>query len=371
MKIKKSFLYIMMILFLLPLFLTSCIDSQSKESDKEAPAKEVEKEKYYAVFTGEEIESDEQNNNRPFAVMLNNHPDALPQAGLADCDILYEYKVEGEYTRYLAIFQSKFPDVNIGSVRSARPYFVDTAKELNAIYCHWGGSPEGYSEIPKIGVDDLDGIALEGITYFRNKEVNKKRPHDGYTTFANLKEAAEKKNFTLSSENEFFKFDHTDDKEELNKMESIEVPSVTLNFFKHYKEEIMYNPKTDKYVIVRNGENIIDENSKEDFTPSNIIISYANSKVTGANGTLTIYNIGEGSGLLLTNGKLVEINWSKPDASSRTIYTQKDGSEIYLNPGQTLIATIDDNEGSVVYENPEENAESSNANNANSTNNAK
>lgn len=371
MKIKKSFLYIMIILFIMPLFLTSCIDSQSNDANKDTQANEPEKEKYYAVFTGEEIESKEQNKNRPFAIMLNNHPDALPQAGLADCDILYEYAVEGQYTRYLAIFQSKFPDVNIGSVRSARPYFVDTAKELNAIYCHWGGSPEGYSEIPKIGVDDLDGIALEGITYFRNKEVNKKRPHDGYTTFEKLKEAAEKKNFSLTSDNEFFKFDNTENKEKLNAMESIECEDITLAFFPDYIEDIHYDAQTDKYFVVRNGEFVIDENTKENYSPSNIIISYANSKVTGANGTLTIYNIGEGKGLLLTNGKLVEVNWSKTDASSRTIYTQKDGSEIYLNPGQTFIITIDDKEGSVVYGNSVDDVESSNSENANSTNNAK
>lgn len=354
MKIKKSFLYILVILLAAPLILTSCIDKETSNKTKDAQAKEPEKEKYYAVFTGEEIDSPEKNNNRPIAVMLNNHFDAIPQAGLSDCDILYEYKVEGEFTRYLAVFQSKFPDVNIGSVRSARPYFVDTAKELNAIYSHWGGSPEGYAEIPKLGVDNLDGIALEGISYFRNKEVGKKRPHDGYTTFENLREASEKKNYELTSENQFFEFDHSKDKEKLNSFDSINCDKITLNFFKHYVEEINYNQDSDKYTIIRNGENIIDENTKEDFSPSNVIIAFANSKVTGANGTLTIYNIGEGSGLLLTNGKLVEINWSKPDASSRTIYTLKDGSEICLNPGQTFIATIDDNDGSVVYDRPEE-----------------
>lgn len=354
MKFKKSFLYISIIFITISSLLVACIDSQKGNDTNLAEQKsEKEEKKIYASLTGEEIPKEELNENRIFAVMLDNHPDAQPQAGINDTDILYEFKAEGEFTRYLGLFKSKLPDVNIGPVRSARPYFVRVAKEYDAIYAHWGGSPEGYAEIPKIGVDDLDGIALEGINYFRNKDVNKKRPHDGYTTFNDLKNGAEKRGFSLNSNNSFCQFDQSEDKEKINSIESIECPKLTLNFFKTYNEEINYQPETDDYKILRNGEKIIDENTKLEYNPSNIIILLANSKVTGANGTLTIYNVGEGNGYLMTHGKLVEIKWTKEDETAKTKFTLKDGGEFYLNPGKTFIATIDDNENSVVYEKPQ------------------
>lgn len=348
MKFRKNF-YCLFFIFL-SLFLISCSKNENA-SEKKAPAKEKEVVKYYASLTGEEIESDDSNNNRAFAVMFDNHPDAIPQAGLNDTDILYEFKAEGEFTRYMGIFKSKYPTVNIGPVRSARTYFVTTAHEYNAIYAHWGGSPDGYEQIPKLGVNDLDGIALEGITFFRNKDVNKKRPHNGYTTFEKMIEQSEKYKYDLKSKNEFYEFDHTKDKEKLNTFESINCDKVTLNFFKHYSEVLEYVPDSDAYLIVRNGVNVIDENDSKEYMPKNIIIEFADSKVTGDLGRLTVYNTGSGDGYLLTNGKLIEINWTKDDENSKTVYTTKAGENIVLNPGKTFITTIDKKDNSVVIEN--------------------
>lgn len=350
MKVRKN-IYIFFLIFL-SLLLISC-NKKDESEEKKVEVKEPEIVKYYASLTGEEIESEDINNKRAFAVMFDNHPDAIPQAGLNSTDILYEYKAEGEFTRYMGIFKSNYPSFNIGPVRSARIYFVNTAHEYNAIYVHFGGSPDGYSQIPKLGVNDLDGIALEGITFFRNKEVPKRRPHNGYTTFEKMIEQSEKYKYDLNSKNEFYEFDHSENKEKLNAYESIPLDKVTLNFFKHYTEDIEYLPDSDSYLIVRNGQNVVDESDGKEYMPKNVIIQYADSKVTGDLGRLTVYNTGSGDGYLLTNGKLIEINWSKADENSKTIYTTKAGENIVLNPGKTFIATIDKKDNSVVIHNNE------------------
>ena len=46
----------------------------------------------------------------------------------------------------------------LGSVRSARPYFVELALGHDAVYVHAGGSQEAYSDIYSWKVDNMDGV---------------------------------------------------------------------------------------------------------------------------------------------------------------------------------------------------------------------
>ncbi len=61
---------------------------------------------------------------RPLAVQIDNHPDARPQTGLVDADLVYEVPTEAQLTRLTALYQTRAPDI-VGSVRSAR--LVDLA----------------------------------------------------------------------------------------------------------------------------------------------------------------------------------------------------------------------------------------------------
>ena len=85
---------------------------------------------------------------RPYAVMINCHNSALPQAGLDKAYIVYELMVEGGITRMMALF--KDVDVaKIGSSRSARIQFLDYVYENDAIYAHAGGADDAIKRIRK------------------------------------------------------------------------------------------------------------------------------------------------------------------------------------------------------------------------------
>ena len=85
---------------------------------------------------------DTNSTSRPYAVMINNINVARPlQSGLQDAYIIYEIIVEGGITRYMALFLDQDTE-RIGSIRSARHYFLDYALENDAIYVHaCAGSP--------------------------------------------------------------------------------------------------------------------------------------------------------------------------------------------------------------------------------------
>ena len=101
-------------------------------------------------------------NTRPYAVMINNHPSARQNhAGLQDAYLIYEMIVEGGMTRYMAVFKDK-DTAKIGSVRSSRHYFLDYAMENDAMYVHWGWSPQAQSDISTYGINNINGLKYEG-----------------------------------------------------------------------------------------------------------------------------------------------------------------------------------------------------------------
>ncbi|MEG3029865.1 MAG: DUF3048 domain-containing protein, partial [Oscillospiraceae bacterium] len=74
-------------------------------------------------FTGIEKTNDYPEGQRTLAVMVNNISACRPQRGLSDASILYESKVEGGITRFMALFQDYKKINDIGPVRSARDQF--------------------------------------------------------------------------------------------------------------------------------------------------------------------------------------------------------------------------------------------------------
>ena len=71
----------------------------------------------------------------------------------------------------LGVFQGTDKIKRLGSVRSARHYFVSFASEWNAIFCHFGQTSYAISKIEELGVDNLSGLsAIGGVVYKRDTQ---------------------------------------------------------------------------------------------------------------------------------------------------------------------------------------------------------
>ena len=88
-----------------------------KTSNENVDGMEIKKEeeKKPVTFSG---------TDRPIAVMIDNHKNAMPQANLQEAEIVYEIIVEYGETRLMAIYKGDDLD-KIGPIRSARHYFVE------------------------------------------------------------------------------------------------------------------------------------------------------------------------------------------------------------------------------------------------------
>ncbi|HUA96134.1 MAG TPA: DUF3048 domain-containing protein [Acidimicrobiales bacterium] len=73
------------------------------------------------------------------AVKVDNYPQARPQSGLNQADIVYEEPVEGGITRLVAVFQCQSPSL-IGPIRSARAVDLQILDGLSdPVFVHAGG----------------------------------------------------------------------------------------------------------------------------------------------------------------------------------------------------------------------------------------
>ncbi len=279
-------------------------------------------------------------NERPIAVMIDNHIDAMPQAGLSKAYIVYEMIVEGGETRLMEIFKST--EVNqidlekIGPIRSARHYFLDYALEHDAIYVHFGWSPQAQSDIPKLGVDNIHGIYESEKDFWRDK--GKYAPHNAVTSTAVIKKLAEKKGYSLTSDKESV-LNYT--AEEVNlEGDSVKADTVTIPYSYNNTVKYEYDPETKNYIRYSRNKKQVDWLNNEEVRVKNIIITKCKNTTLndGENkGRQTLSNIGTLDGYYITNGRAIEITCEKSARDAQTVYKDLEGNEIQVNDGNTFV----------------------------------
>ncbi len=276
-------------------------------------------------------------NRRPVAVMYDNHPKARWQSGLSKAEIIYEFMVEAPYTRYMAIFLINDPE-SIGPIRSSRPYFVTTLLEYDPVYVRVGGSVQAKQDIINLKIADIDGLSCSNKVLWKNKEVNKRAPHNTYTSMEAIRNTQSEKGYRETGEYEGFKFHEND-----TDIEGFSANEIMINYFKGNSTMYSYSLDEKVYYRKKDGASHIDEFDKSPITAKNIIIQEAKTKVIDNEGRLSIDLIGEGKGKYITNGKGIDIKWIKNSRNGKTYFYDEFDKEIVLNPGVTWIQVVNVN----------------------------
>lgn len=275
-----------------------------------------------------------QGSDRTIAVMLDNHKGAIPQAGLNDAYIVYEMIVEGGESRLMALFKGVDLE-KIGPVRSARHYFLDYALENDAIYVHFGWSPQAQSDISRLSVDNINGIYESSTSFWRVKD--KKAPHNVATSTEKILEIANRKGYSTKSEQESV-LNYVADPVNLDS--EMIATTVTIPYSNSNKVTYEYDEATQRYIRYDRGEKQVDWVTGETVTTKNIIIAKVKNTTLndGENkGRQTLDNIKSLEGYYITNGKAIAITCEKTDRSEQTVYKDLEGNEIEINDGNTFI----------------------------------
>lgn len=282
--------------------------------------------------------------SRPFAVMINNLGAARPyHTGLQDAYLVYEIVVEGGITRYLALFKDNLPDT-VGSVRSARHYYLDYAMENDAYYVHWGWSPQAQSDISSLKINNLNGLS-SGKPYFFRQSLPVSSEHTGFVNLKEMVKLANNKNYR-SETNKSLLLNYSPTNIDLSNNDGVkDATKIDLKYSNSFTTNYVYDSNANVYKQYVNNKEHKDYKTGNQYTVKNIITyKVGNKTISGDNkGRQDLDNIGSGEGYFITGGVAVPITWEKKARSDQTIYKYKDGTEITVNDGNTWIHIIPNN----------------------------
>ena len=323
--------------------------------------------------------------DRPIAVMIDNHTGAWPQAGLNDAYMVYEIIVEGGETRLMPVFKGVDLD-KIGPIRSSRHYFLDYALENDAIYVHFGWSPQAENDISKLKVNNLNGIVESSSSFWRVKD--KAAPHNAVTSTSKILEMAKNRNYkTTSTEKSVLNYVadeftlgekygtkiETEGTESTNSTSTtssntantsntstygttenqvLNATKVTIPHSKLHTVVYEYNAETKRYTRYARKKLQTDWTSKEPITTKNIIIEFINNTTLndGENkGRQNVNTVGTYDGYYITNGEVIKIKCTKNSRSDKTVYKDLSGNVIDVNDGNTWV-NICPKEAKVTFE---------------------
>ena len=273
-------------------------------------------------------------NSRSIGVSINNNHDSWPHAGLQDAYLCYELIAEGGITRILAFYKDK--DIEkIGSVRSARHYFLDYVLENDAIFVHYGQSPQALSDLKSLGIDNINGI-YDTTSFFRDKTLNKPFEHTAFTKMSGIKKSIQKYKYRDTSDSMLLRYspikiNYNEDKT------IVDANTVTIEYSTYTTTKYVYDSENMVYKQYMSNVAQNDAVTGKQYTVKNIITYKVRNSSIDSHDRQNLYNTGSGEGYYITNGKAIKIKWEKKDRSSKTKYTDLSGNELTINDGNTWI----------------------------------
>lgn len=305
---------------------------------------------------------------RPLAVMIENSVDARPQSGLTNADIVFEAVAEGGITRFMAIFycDAQNEDVTLAPIRSARTYFLDLASGFNwPMYVHVGGAntdgpADALAQIGEYGwslENDINQFSVGYPTFVRDynripgKEIATE--HTMTTTTESLWAVAEKRGWTnltpkrtvgrktyeaAAWQDGYTGWSFVDGQAGSG--------SQTISYYfwdgqANFDVSWSYDATTNLYTRSNGGSAHTDLNNGEKIAVSDVIVVFADETGPIDEEKHMLYDvIGNGKGLLFTNGQATEIKWSKKTRESELVFTDTAGKEISLTRGKIWVSIL-------------------------------
>lgn len=337
-KLLKRFLALAVAFLLL---LTGC--SQTKDTVTEHKGKAIQANQKETVtianhypLTG--IATKEDIGGRAVAVMINNHPEARPQSGLDQADIVYELLAEGNVTRFLAIFQSEKPE-RIGPVRSAREYYIKLAKAYDSLYIAHGYSIDAKELLDSGYIDHLNGMQYDGTLFKRSSD--RVPPHNSYISYEKIIEGANKEGYSMEKPPEPLTFLS---KDEVEKLEGQPANKVTVAYYNNatFTATYEYDQTIGKYKRSSLGAETVNFDNGNPVLLDNILIIETPHQTYDNVGRRKIDLTSGGKAYLLQKGIIRDVEWKSDNGR---IVPAVNGSVIGLVPGKTWINVIPSSPG--------------------------
>lgn len=365
MKLKKVMLFTAA--FMLAASMTACgqkEDTQQKDTAQtENSSKGEQKDDQGEAVQGAAVEPEEEipaNQNlltgvpdltdgaigkRPVAVMVNNVSYAMPQYGVSQADIIFEIPVEGDATRFMALYGDYTQVPKICPIRSCRYYFPALSQGFDAFYVNWGIDDSIADYLEALDLDQIEGITNTGGLFGRDQDrLNQgySLEHTGYFDGTKLVSYIESQGLRTDLKEDkkgpAFQFNGL---EEQLKPEGSDCTSVQINFGAQ-SSQFTYDAENKVYLKQINGDAQVDGKTGEQLAFTNVFVLETDISVRDSVGHKEIdWDGGTDSvGYYVSNGGVQKITWSKDynNESSYLRFYDESGQEISINRGKSYIA---------------------------------
>ena len=309
---------------------------------------------------------------RPIGVNIDQHPEALPNWGVASADIIFEMPIQADgSTRAFVLFMGDIPTY-AGPVRSGRVPMGSLREIFGGawVFYGWQNTAVKSGEL----IVDVDTWALNmhsdarqgGRWVFPFVEGTERnyanlfhREKDGmhvapYNVQVDMKAVSDL--FTEEPAMRPFKF--TD----AGLDRGVDVSAITINYKTtkpQYVVDYKYDNATGLYERYRNGEPYYDALSGMNTTYSNVIVMRTDvTWFNNNNSRPVIQTVGQGVAEIFQNGKYIRGTWVRShndnqaddfdSQSARLIFLDENGEEIELKVGKTFIQIVNNDQSVIV-----------------------
>jgi DUF3048 family protein len=268
---------------------------------------------------------------RPIVVKVGNDPQARPQTGIADADLVIEVPVEGGLTRLAVVFQSKDP-TRVGPVRSARQSDLNYLSPLKAILAHVGAS----EAVMKAVRDAASSGGFVDVDEFQHADAferakDRQPPYNAYTSGAKLRGAAGsagKEKVSVAA----FAFGAQEGG----------APGPTLTV--PYGEPVKYEYDNGRYHRTAGGTRTMDTVGGEVMADTVVVIKTDVTEIPGTTDAAGAPSFdyratGTGAVVILREGKRFEGTWSRAGTDQDT-FADASGKPLLLKPGLTWMHIV-------------------------------
>ena len=273
-------------------------------------------------------------------VKIDNSPDARPQWGINQADIVYELLVEG-ITRYGVVFHSNLAE-KVGPVRSGRSSDIELLANLGGPLVSWSGGNPGVVNEVRTAVNngflvDAGHDAVPG-EYHRDKA--RRAPHNLYTNVAALLSAAAP--VGVGSPPALFRYRAPF---EPYVGGSLDAPGYSVDFGRGVRAEYVWDAERagwNRFQVDQShprGNSAAVDGDGVQVAPQNVVIMFLEygQSPSDARSPMALSS-GEGDAVVLTEGKAIVGRWMRPNALSGWELVDQGGNPIHLSPGRTWVA---------------------------------
>lgn len=273
-------------------------------------------------------------------VQIENHPAARPARNLNNADLVFEATVEGDATRFSAVFLCQPTDGLTGPVRSARYYNIDLWQDLHVLTVGFGASNPALDRFATAGMPYVNGI--QGGWPWYQRVSGRAAPHNLYADIERVRssfgkmpslDALAARVGTLRPP---FELDP-----DVRLPDGKAVATLTIQTNSYWRFGWTWNASAGAWQRQDAGTPIEDAASSSPVSAISVVVQRVTEETVygdpdpGGNPRKLQHMVGKGDGTLYVDGRAVAVRWSRPSAKDGTSWTYAaSGEPVVLPPGR-------------------------------------